>query len=71
MATIKNRKDCSNVEQFIWDKTNCTNVNELTLEELWGLKKLCGDQIASIEYEKRKDAVDINQYQSISGRQHK
>jgi len=62
MSKIKKRKDCPSVEQFMWDKVlgDFDGIRRLSIEELWGLKKLCGDQIAMIEYDKRKEKVDVD-----------
>lgn len=53
------RKDCPEVERIIWDAVvkdfgEFAGVRPLDVPELWGLAKACADQIAMIEYDKRK-----------------
>jgi len=56
------RKKCPDVEQFIWDTVvgDFDGVRSLSIRELWGLAKACQDQIANMEYQKRKEEVCNN-----------
>jgi len=56
------RKKCPEVETIIWDSVvgEFDGVKPLTIPELWGLAKACKDQIATMEYQTRKEEISNN-----------